>query len=109
MSGVNWRQSGSIIDKREPSRVAMGQDVDRLPVLHSGNLLDQIQAVLPNHPAMFFIFFGDLSRCAQSEINLFLGRSPPVRLGLPVRSASRTDSSRGELGLSFGDAAQLSL
>ncbi len=63
----------------------MGQDIHRFPVLCPGNLLDETQAVLPNHPAMFLILRGNLPGCAQSKINLFLG------------------------GLSFRDADQLSL
>ena len=63
----------------------MCQDIDRLPVLPSGDLLDETQAVLPDHPTMFLILLGNLSGCAQSKINLFLG------------------------GFSFGNAGQLPL
>jgi hypothetical protein len=70
----------------------MGQHIDRLPFLSSGNLLDEIQAVLPDHPAMFLIFGGNLFGGCQCDGDLPLHRFVPVRLGL-----------------SFGDAGQLPL
>src|SRR6266496_1932481 len=79
---VNWCQGGSIIHKCQPSRITMRQDIDRLAVPFSGNLLDQTQTVLPDHPAMFFIFRGNLFGGCQCEGDLSLQRFVPVRLGL---------------------------
>jgi hypothetical protein len=72
----------------------MSQDIDRLSVFPPGNLFDEIQAVLPDHSAMFFIFGGNRFGGCQCEGDLSLHCFAPVR----------PKTRRGELGLSFGDA-----
>src|SRR2546426_10145732 len=72
MRRVDRRQGRSVIDKRKPARVTMGQDIDRLPILRARNLLDEIQAVLADHPAVLFVFRGNLFRSAKRKLNLFL-------------------------------------
>src|SRR4029077_6860464 len=72
MRRVDRRQGRSVIHKRKPARVAMGQDIDRLPIFRARNLLDEIQAVLADHPAVLFVFCGNLFRNAKRKLNLFL-------------------------------------
>jgi hypothetical protein len=75
--GIDRRRGGTVINKREPSRVAMREHIDRLSCLPSSNLLDEIQPVLPDHPAVLLIFFGNQFGCAQSQGD-FLFRSFPL-------------------------------
>src|SRR5258705_9316074 len=72
MRRVNRRQGRSVIHKRQPARVTMGQDIYRLPIFRARNLLDEIQAVLADHPAVFFVFCANLFRNAKRKLNLFL-------------------------------------
>src|SRR5205814_7238277 len=72
MRRVDRRQGRSVIHKRKPARVTMGEDIDRLPIFRARNLLDEIQAVLADHPAILFVFCGNLFRNAKRELNLFL-------------------------------------
>jgi hypothetical protein len=57
----------------------MSQDIDRLSVFPPGNLFDEIQAVLPDHSAMFFIFGGNLFGGCQCEGDLSLHCFAPVQ------------------------------
>src|SRR4030095_8987402 len=74
---INRGRGRAVINKREPSRVAMRENVDRLPRLLSSNLLNEIQSMLPYHPAVLFVFVCDQSGCAQSQGD-FLFRSFPI-------------------------------
>src|SRR3954447_10030215 len=60
MRRIDRRQGRSVIHKRKPARVTMGEDIARLPIFRARNLLDQIQAVLADHPAVLFVFCGNL-------------------------------------------------
>src|SRR2546426_4273036 len=57
--GIDRRGGGTVINKREPSRVTMREHIDRLPRFLSSNLLNEIQSVLPDHPAVLLVFFGN--------------------------------------------------
>src|SRR5438105_6800862 len=72
MRRIDRRQGRSVIHKSKPARVTMGQDIDRLPSFRARNPLDQIQAVLADHPAVLFVFCSNLFRNAKGELNLFL-------------------------------------
>src|SRR6266478_3153325 len=74
--GIDWRRSGTVINKREPSRVAMREHIDRLPRFLSSDFLNEIHPVLPYHPAVLLIFLGNQSGCAQSQGDLFFRSSP---------------------------------
>jgi len=50
----------------------MGQDIYLFPIFLERNLLDEIEAVLTNHPAVLLVFCGNLFRNAKRELNLFL-------------------------------------
>src|SRR6476659_2211358 len=55
MRRVDRREGRSVIHKRKPARVTMSQDIDRFPIFRARNLLNEIQAVLPDHPAVLFV------------------------------------------------------
>ena len=50
----------------------MGQDIHRPSILYASDLLDQIQAVLPDLPAIFLIFCGNLFGDTQRAFDFFL-------------------------------------
>jgi hypothetical protein len=55
----------------------MREHIDRLPRFLSSNLLNEIQPVLSDHPAVLLIFFGNESGCAEGQGDL-LFRSFPL-------------------------------
>ena len=59
----------------------MGQNIDPLPVLLTRNLLDEIQAVLAYHPAMFCVLLGNRGGRSQRDFDFFLNIFLQVRLG----------------------------
>ena len=50
----------------------MCEHVDQLSRLLSSNLSQEIQPMLPNHPAMLRIFIGNQFGCAQSKRDLLV-------------------------------------
>ena len=61
-SGVDWCSSRAVVDKRQPTGVAMGQDVDALTMLALGKIGNQCLAVLANTTAMRSVFVGQRQR-----------------------------------------------
>jgi hypothetical protein len=54
----------------------MREYIDRLPRFLSSNLLNEIQPVLPDHPAVLLILFGKQSGCAQGKGDLLFRSFP---------------------------------
>src|SRR5205823_13427689 len=57
--GIDRCRSRTVIHKGEPSRVAMCKHIHGLAALVSRNLLTKPYSVLPNLPAVLFLFFGN--------------------------------------------------
>ena len=66
---INRGRSGAIVDKRQPSRVAMSEHVHPRSCFFSRDFPNEFQSVLPDHPAMLRIFVRNRSGCAQRERN----------------------------------------
>ena len=72
LGGVDRRSRGAVINKCEPTCIAVCKHVDRLVALRFGDLLNERQTVLPDHPAMLRIFICNRIGCAQRQGDFFI-------------------------------------
>src|SRR6266480_2202725 len=70
--GVDRRSRGAVINKCEPTCIAVSKHIDRLVALRFGDLPNERQAVLPDNPAMLRILICDQIGCAQCQGDLFI-------------------------------------
>src|SRR5436190_20660160 len=70
--GVDRRSRGTVINKCEPTCIAVSKDIDRLVALRFGDLPNERQAVLSDYSAMLRIFICNQIGCAQCQGDLFI-------------------------------------
>src|SRR5882724_5869078 len=76
VSGINRGSRRTIVNKGEPSRVAMREHVDWLSCFLSCELPNEFQSVLPDQSAMLSVFIRNRSGGAQSKRDLLLSVFP---------------------------------
>src|ERR1044072_1433958 len=69
---IDGRSGGAIINKGQPSRVAMREHIDSVARFPLSDILNQLQPVLSDHPAMLRVFFSNRIGCAPSKSHLFV-------------------------------------
>ena len=74
MGGVYRRRGRSVVDKCQPTGVAVREDVHASPWFSAADLLNQRKPEPADLAAGFSVFIGDRSGCGQSHVSLVVNR-----------------------------------